>query len=250
MSKLSGIRDLDREILSKVDDIDLLKVCSINKYTWNIVCDDNYLRRRLMKYTDIEKYKTDKETWKQFFTRAINCIALLKEKYNYIYTVGNFRIQKFLFIDFDDRSKNELLVEASFRGEIPVIIWALKEGANIHYRANYALTLACENGDLKTIKCLVENGANVNDDNDYALRNIGKNISRVEIVKYLVSKGANIHAVNEEALRYYSKFGDIETVKYLVSKGANIHIYNYEALRWAKEYKRIEVEEFLRSQLI
>jgi hypothetical protein len=57
MSKISGIRDLDREIFSKVEDNELLKTCLIDKYTWNIVCDDLFLRRRLSKYPEIEQYK-------------------------------------------------------------------------------------------------------------------------------------------------------------------------------------------------
>ena len=57
MSKLSGIRDVDREILSKVDDKELLKACSIDKYTWKNVCDDAFLRRRLLsKYPEIEAF--------------------------------------------------------------------------------------------------------------------------------------------------------------------------------------------------
>jgi hypothetical protein len=58
MSKISGIRDLDREILGKVDDNELLNVCLIDKYTWNNVCDDSFLRRRLLsKFPEIEQYK-------------------------------------------------------------------------------------------------------------------------------------------------------------------------------------------------
>ena len=49
MNKLTGIKDLDREILSKVDDTELLTVCSVDKRMWNEVCDDDFMKRRLMK---------------------------------------------------------------------------------------------------------------------------------------------------------------------------------------------------------
>ena len=85
MSKLSGIRDVDREILGKLDDKELLKACSIDKNTWNIICDDGFLRRRLLaKYPEIEKYKKVNESWKQFFLRAVHTIALMKEKFDYV----------------------------------------------------------------------------------------------------------------------------------------------------------------------
>lgn len=253
MSKLSGIKDLDREILSKVEDIELLKVCSIDKYTWNIVCDDNFLRRRMTKYPDIEKYKSGEESWKKFFFRAAHYIHLLKTKYRYEYTVGDFEIQYYIFNMFinDVEDKNELLIECTRQEELPLIIWCLKEGANIHYRQDYALSLACESENLEIVNYLVNAGANVNADNDYSLRNVGANVitgeNRFEIVKILVSKGANIHAGNEEILRYSSRRGDLEIVKFLVERGANIHAFNNQALRWAKEYKRFEVVKYLES---
>jgi hypothetical protein len=91
MSKLSGIRDVDREILSKLDTANLLRACQIDKYTWNTVCDDLFLKRRLLsEYPEIEKYKLNTESWKQFFLRAVHTIAKMKEEYNYDYLFGNF----------------------------------------------------------------------------------------------------------------------------------------------------------------
>ena len=69
---LSGLKDVDREILKHLDDKELLEICSLDRKTWNEVCDDAFLRRRLLnKYPEIGKYKSEKETWKQFFLRAI-----------------------------------------------------------------------------------------------------------------------------------------------------------------------------------
>ena len=50
MSKLSGIKDVDRDILGKLDDRELLKVCSIDKYTWETVCDDAFFEIENVKY--------------------------------------------------------------------------------------------------------------------------------------------------------------------------------------------------------
>ena len=92
MNEFSGYKDTDREILSKLDDKELLKTCSINKYTWEKVCDDAFLKRRLLsKYPEIGKYKREGETWKHFFLRSIHYIALLKERNDYQYEFGDFR---------------------------------------------------------------------------------------------------------------------------------------------------------------
>ena len=68
---LSGLKDVDREILKHVADDELIRVCSTDKKTWNEVCDDNFLRRRLAKYPNIAKYKLSNESWKEFFLRVI-----------------------------------------------------------------------------------------------------------------------------------------------------------------------------------
>ena len=77
---ITGIRDLDRELLSKISDSELFKTCSIDKYTWNIVCDDNFLRRRMLaKYPEIEKYKRN-ESWKRFFCKSCSLYFQIKRR--------------------------------------------------------------------------------------------------------------------------------------------------------------------------
>ena len=68
---LTGLKDLDREVLKHVDDKELLKICRINKKMWNEICDEWFLKRRLSKYVDIERYKKDDESWKRFFSRFV-----------------------------------------------------------------------------------------------------------------------------------------------------------------------------------
>ena len=148
MSKLSGIKDVDREILSKLDDRELLKACSIDKYTWNTVCDDVFLKSRLLaKYPGIERYKLEEETWKAFFLITVRTIALLKERYGYEYTFGNFRIQYDLLKKYN-KDKNKLLSYSANAGELALIIWSLKNGANIHTQNDLALRMASERGRL------------------------------------------------------------------------------------------------------
>jgi hypothetical protein len=66
---LSGLKDIDREVLKHIGDKELLKICSVDKKTWNEVCDDNFLMRRLTnKYPGIEKYKKEKENWNISFS--------------------------------------------------------------------------------------------------------------------------------------------------------------------------------------
>lgn len=213
MSKLSGIRDLDREILGKVDDVELLKVCSIDKYTWNIVCDDAFLKMRLLvKYPQIEKYKVEKLNWKHFFLKVVHYISLLKKEYNYDYTVGDCVIQYYLLKQYE-YNKDELIIISSQYGELTLIEWCLKNGAVINARNNSALRTACYKGHLEIVKYLVEHGADIHDLFDDAFINacIG---AKLEVVKYLVERGANIHAQDNEGFMSNNQ----EIVKYLESK--------------------------------
>ena len=71
-------------------------------------------------------------------------------------------------------------------------------------------------GNLKTVKYIVEQGADINALHNAALIEASKK-GNLEIIKFLIAKGANIHARNNAALRYASKNGHSEIVKYLES---------------------------------
>ena len=97
---ISGIKDIDREILKHVDDEELLKICVINRQTWNEVCDDDFLRRRMTsRYPEIEKFKSRTETWKQFFLRFIYYTSKMREK-RIKYISGDFKKQYDLLSQF------------------------------------------------------------------------------------------------------------------------------------------------------
>jgi hypothetical protein len=216
MSQLSGIKDVDREILNKLDDRSLLKACRIDKYTWNTVCDDAFLRRRLLdKYPEIETWKIVGESWKHFFLRAIRYIALLKEEFSYEYTFGNFVTQYYLLKKYDN-NKNKLLFESSKIGELALVIRSLKSGANIYGYYDDALGLASQKGHLEIVKYLVENVGNIHF-KDNALKMASEN-GHLETVKYLVEAGADIHAENDRALKFAKINRHLEIVKYLESK--------------------------------
>ena len=86
---LSGLKDTDREILSKLEsDRDLLNACSLNKYTWKL-CDDNFFRNRLItKYPDAVQYNKIGK-WKQYYLSSIYYISRMLEKHNFVYKTGN-----------------------------------------------------------------------------------------------------------------------------------------------------------------
>jgi len=68
-----------------------------------------------------------------------------------------------------------------------------------------------------------------------------------EMVKYLIENGADVNAENDGALRAAANNGHLEIVKYLVGNGADIYAENNTALKWAVENGHLDVVIYLRS---
>ena len=238
---LTGLKDVDREILKHADDEDLLKICAINRKTWNSVCDDAFLRRRLSKYPGIEKYKKENESWKQFFLKFIYYIAKMKEKFQFQYTYGDFRKQ-YKLLDKYEYDENSLLIASSRKGELPLMKFAIEKGADIHTEEDLALKHAAWQGHLDAVRYLVENGADIHDNEDEPLRQAAE-YGHLDVVKYLVEHGADIHAEDDFALRYASLHGYLDLVKYLVENGVDAS--NIFAIKYASSSGHLDVVKYL-----
>ena len=280
---LSGLKDVDREILKHVDDGDLIRICSIDKKTWNEVCDDVFLRRRLSRYPDIEKYKLPNESFKEFFLRVIYYTAKMRELYKFEYKSGDFKEQYDLlkknFINLGDKiliNYNELfsesvlqgffdlakyaiqkrvsfhriglaLEQAARRGNFEIVKWLVENGANVHYDKDSALIGASEQGHLDIAKFLLENGADINAQSGDALGRASKN-GHLEMVKLLVGSGADIHAYDDYALRMAAGKGHLPVVKYLVEHGADVNVMGGEPLIQAAYNRKLSVLKYLVRQ--
>ena len=184
---ISGLKDVDREILKYVYDEELLKICSVNRKFWNEICDDNFLIRRLSKYPEIEKYRYEKETWKQFFARFVYYKSTMRKIHKFKYESGDFKKQYDLLKYSKYFTKNYLLTEAAEKGELAVIKYAVKRGTDIHWSNELALREATEKGHLEIVKFLVQSGANIHIGNDMSLR-LAIQTNHSEMIHFLMNK--------------------------------------------------------------
>lgn len=97
---------------------------------------------------------------------------------------------------------------------------------NIYYPLNVASGIS-----YNLVRCLVENGANVRVKNNegWAPLHDATAAGQLEIVKYLISKGSEINLKTNDGttpLHNASFFGNFEIVKYLVDNGADINATN------------------------
>ena len=130
---------------------------------------------------------------------------------------------------------------------VDIFEYLIEKGANVHADDDFALGWSAENGHLDVVKYLIENGANVYAGYDYALRCSAYN-GHLDVVKYLIEKGADVHANNDYALRQSAKYGYLDVVKFLVENGAHIHANNDYALHKSAKYDHCDVHEFLKRK--
>ena len=238
---LTGIVDTDREILKYIEDSELLKVCSINKTFWNKICDDNFLRRRLMKYVAIEEYKGG-NSWKRFFNCATRYIVLLKKVFDFTYTSGDFK-NKYKLLK-ECKNNTALLLTSAERGDCELMKYAVRKDMKINSSYVEPFMEACRRGNLEIVKYLEEIGTDIHSSDDLAL-GFASDCGQEQIVKYLLERGANVHASDDKALFWAIEKGHLEVVKLLLEYGANINGDNNSAIIRAIRNNHLHIVKYL-----
>lgn len=150
------------------------------------------------------------------------------------------------------------LLQAVSEGEPNKIKSLLVVGANVNGKdKNYdgitAMFVAVENGNIETVRMLLDFGAKIN------VRDEGKRTplmrldgdSTPELVKLLLSYGAKIKAIDKEGnnvLHHAAYFAKGEVLEILINEGANINAQNEEGktpLMIAAEYENLEAVKAL-----
>ena len=94
------------------------------------------------------------------------------------------------------------------------------------------LQCACTYGNMDAVVFLVEKGADVTAQDNYAVRMAARN-GHLHVVEYLVEKGADVTAMDNYAVRMAARHGHLHVVKYLAEKGADVTAMDNSAVREA-----------------
>ena len=143
----------------------------------------------------------------------------------------------------DLRELNTLKLEPTYilnigadNGRDDWLIIGLNRGADIHEDNDYALRSASEKGYSDVVRLLLQAGADVHAPDyggpDASLR-LTSSHGHPAVVKILLEAGADVHAVDDFALRLASRYGYLETVKMLLEAGADVHADDDYALEMA-----------------
>ncbi|EAY20730.1 hypothetical protein TVAG_391140 [Trichomonas vaginalis G3] len=165
-------------------------------------------------------------------------ISSLK-KYNCFYNVYKF------FEELCPEGDQEIISKSCEEG---LLEKTTKDGKNV-------LHVACQKGNLKLVKSLMEAGCDkeAKDKYGYTPLILASREGQLEVVQYLISAGAFKEAKNNDGftpLNYASQRLHFEVVKYLISVGANKEtkdIYGYSPLIRASINGNLELVQYLIS---
>ncbi len=157
---------------------------------------------------------------------------------NYTKIVRLFNIQ-----NINQEIKDKALIEASIKGNLNIVNFLLKKGANIHANNDLAIIKASEYGHLNIVEFLVENGANIHANNDSVLMTAAYR-GHLNIVKYLVSFEINNDSINS-AFNVSIIQNKPEIAKILFKHGADINLENNSFLENAVMFENSETVKLL-----
>ncbi|PWA00911.1 hypothetical protein BB558_003021, partial [Smittium angustum] len=136
------------------------------------------------------------------------------------------------------------LQEACFGGYYDIVNSLVENGTDIYENNDIALKKASENGYLNVVEYLVENGADIHADQDWALGMASKS-EHLDVVKYLVQKGANIQARENFALGIAFRNRHFDIVKYLVENGADFEAESHWSQIFREKNKYHDIVNYL-----
>jgi len=115
---------------------------------------------------------------------------------------------------------DQTFISAAQNGSNDKVTAALKDGADIHAKQDYALRLAAGNGHLETLELLLDHGADIHANQDEAIYWAAQ-WGKLEAVRFLLDRGAYIHAENDRAISWSARNHIKKTALFLLRCGAN-----------------------------
>lgn len=125
---------------------------------------------------------------------------------------------------------------------IDTLKWLIENGVNIQGDDNAILRRVVGNGNLEILKFLFENGVDIRKRNAliFAARR-----DFLNIVKFITENTEVVQEHKDIALSEAASFGYLEIVKYLLENGAEINAHMNNAFKMAVLYGRLDVVKFL-----
>jgi ankyrin repeat protein len=236
------ILDTNFNIIDKIENFKSIQLLKGDINEENIIYEHCVPEYYVKNKDKLDKNKIKNRHMKKFFNNLDYYQDLLILKMNF--KIDIMKHKYFIWIKNSNKNLDLLFIDAIENKNIKCAKKLLENGANIHKNDDYALRLSSQHGYIDVVKFLIENGADIHANNDDALIESSTH-GRIDVVKFLVENGSNIHADDDLALRWSSHNGHVDVVKFLIENGADIHADDDLALRWGSRYGHIEVVKIL-----
>ncbi len=245
---LTGIKNLDIEILNQLEDKDLVKICQTNQEINNICNDQQFWWKRILFKFPYISLKVLNEnigdrTWSDYYIYDLRKINPSNATQYLQHGTINNRLDHIAIAIRITTNIDYAVIVASQYGYLGLVKFFVEQGADIHTINDRALKMASYNDHLGVVKYLVERGANITLNNQAVVSASRK--GHLAVVKYLIEKGADFQADNNFPVKIASRNGHLAVVKCLIEKGADFRDQNDAAVKWANNGGHAEVVEYL-----
>ena len=231
---LTGVSDVNLDILLLLDDKSLMAVCNTNKEMYNICKNDTFWEEKVkMKFKEAVPFKPINFTWRFYYDELIALSNYMAEQLDNDYDriiewmeedlIGN-TLEKLYALQWLDAlgykvSKNTAY-EALFFGQIDVLDWLYSKGI-FPVESDAALYAIINGGSTKSLQWLADHGAYLNIDRILHFMQQGlKEPQIIEIFKWMIDLGYYDEEFNSYSILHQMLYdGQFKVADYLLSQG-------------------------------
>ena len=253
----SDIPDVDRIMLSNLDDTDLLNACDLNVYT-KLLCNPNFWKERIIdKYgIDLSSYKGNRSFRKMYeifsgggYDLDTELVTAAKKGYLPLVKV---------LIEYKNVDNRELLrdgiSEAIKGGHLPVVKYLMENTKPRTFIFYQVLDTAASAGKLDIVKYLIEELGGRSSLIDIPISHSpvisAAEKGHLQVLKYLIEKGAEVGVGHDSPLAWAALNGHLKVVKYLIEESGIDFILDYNVIGRAREGKHDKVIQYITEQML
>ena len=166
---LTGDKNMDIKILNELEDVDLVKICNMNRAADAICKDQNFWLNRIrtkfpyLSLDILNKYNpyTGDQKWSEYYIKDL--IKALKNLGIYAMKGVEGRLDFFIITlknwPYHNINLDELLETVSTNGKLDIVKYLVNEGADVNYNSNSSVKFAYKFNHLDVVDYLVSQGA-------------------------------------------------------------------------------------------
>ncbi len=248
---LTGDKNLDSLILSKLSNSDLINIRLTAKYGNELYNYEPLWYAKLIDgFPSFLSYKSKDLKIRDYYLRLTKQIYGLSIWFGWTEITSDGANEKIL-TNIASILRNEILVLMSERGHLEIVKYLVDNGCDVHYLDDASLESAVEAGHLEVVKYLmIEKGVRIVGGAADFLKLASKK-GHIEIVKYflrMVSDHPHLKYLKLDSLQHAIQNGHLDLTKYLL-ENENINYPKSGLLEYARKYST-DIVEYLSKSLL